>query len=361
MTDESRQPGPGPTPTPDNMPPDEGPVLEPEEVAALMQQVAPHESAEALFASLPPLPQPEHVEPFRFGAQGPEGPDRFPLFGSVQDRFSEILNERWQERFQMECDIALDEATVTRYGDITNAEHPALYLVYENSGLGLMLVRVTIPLAVAYVDALLGGQGEAPPDAETLSPVEDRLCRKQLSTDIEHMMEDAWQPVFPMDFVLKRMDTDPQFLGVATPEAACFSAVHRIKIGELEGEIGLHFPRAFLDPILERLRDDGASDPGNDDPEWSHALLRALAPTPVTLRLELGRIPMNVRRFLSLKPGDHLPLNRRENDPLEIWIDELPAFRAVAGQKDGWLAAEIIEPINDASSGTPSRIQGGAS
>jgi len=359
MTDETKQADAAPGATPGGAPAGEGPVLEPEEVAALMRQVAPGESAEAIFATLPPLPQPERVEPFSFDAQGPEGPDRFPLFGSVQERFSEILNEQWQERFRMDCDITLDEASLTRYGDIVNAEHPALYLVYENSGLGLMLARVTIPLAIAYVDALLGGQGEAPADAGALSPVEERLCRKQLAADIEHMMEDAWKPVFPMDFILKRMDADPQFLGVATPEAPCFSAVHRIRLGELEGEIGLHFPRAFLDPILERLRDDGASDPESDDPEWRDALISALAPTPVTLRLELGRVPMDIRRFLSLKPGDHLPLGCRENDPLDVWIDETPAFRALAGQKDGWLAAEIIDTDLDSPSGTPT--QGGAS
>lgn len=322
----------------------DGPVLEPEEVAALMEQVGPAESAEALFATLPPLPQPEHVEPFSFDAQGPDDPERFPLFTRVQERFSEILSERWKERFQQALDISLDEASLTRYGEVTDAEKPALYLVYENAGLGLMLARIHIPLAVAYVDALLGGQGEAPEDAEALSPVEERLCRKRLAEDIEHMMEEAWQPVFPMDFILKRMDTDPQFLGVAAGEDPCFSAVHRIKTGAgLEGEIGLHFPRAFLDPILEHLRDDSRNDAQETDPEWSAAMTAALAPTPVTLRLELGRVPMNVGRFLELKPGDHLPLGLRETDPLDVWIDSEPVFKAVAGQKDGWLAAEIIE------------------
>ncbi len=322
----------------------DGPVLAPEEVAALMEQISPDESAAALFATLPPLPQPEHVEPLDLGQQGPDGPDRFPLFTRVQERFSEILNEHWQERFRQELEIGMEAPALTRYGDITDADHPALYLVYENAGLGLMLARVTIPLAVAYVDALLGGQGEAPQDANTLSPVEERLCRKRLANDIEHMMENAWQPVFPMDFVLKRTDTDPQFLGVAAADDPCFSAVHRITTASgLAGEIGLHFPRAFLDPILDQLRDTPPGDAHDTDPEWRAAMTAALAPTPVTLRVELGRVSMDVRRFLALKPGDRLPLGRRENDPLDIWIESEPVFTAIAGQRDGWLAAEIID------------------
>jgi len=45
-----------------------------------------------------------------------------------------------------------------------------------------------------------------------------------------------------------------------------------------------------------------------------------------------------------MKPGDFLPLSTRANDPCSLWIDEIPLFQARPGEKDGHLAAEIIEP-----------------
>ncbi len=326
------------------VPQQEGPVLEPEEVAALMENIAPDEEAQAIFATLPPISQPECVEAFSFESEGPEGPERYPLFGSVQDRLAEAMKEDWKELFQRQIDLNTEKSTLTRYGEIVEPDKPNVYFVFDHAGFGLMLAIVSINIAVAYVDALLGGNGEAYGTvAKSLSPVEQRLC-KRLAREIKLTMEAAWKPVYPMDFILKRIETDPQFLGVAASHDLCFSAVHHIKLDEnLEGDITFHFPRAFLDPILEMLRSTTHDTPAAIDDEWSIQLREGLRDTPLTLRLEMGSLQMNIRQFLSLKSGDQLPLSKRETDPVELWIDSEPVFQAIAGQKDGMLAAEIKE------------------
>lgn len=325
--------------------PQEGPVLDPEEVAALMEHVAPNEEAQAIFATLPPLPQPEHVEAFSFESEGTEGPDRYPLFGSIQERLAETMNEDWKDIFQRQIELSSDKTTLTHYEEIMTSDKPNAYFVFEHSGFGLMLVVISTRLAVAYVDALLGGSGEAFGEAsEVLSPVERRLCDR-LTRAIELAMEDAWKPVYSMEFILKNIETDPQFLGVAAGQDLCFSTVHHIKLDDnLEGDIAFHFPHAFLEPVLEILRSpDQDTAAATVDHEWSSQLQNSLQDTPLTLRLEAGALQMDVCQFLSLKTGDQLSLSKRQTDPVELWINSKPVFQAIAGQKDGWLAAEITE------------------
>ncbi len=321
------------------------PILEPEEVAALMKNIAPDEAAQAIFATLPPIPRPRHVETFSFEDDGPEeGPERYPLFGSVQDRLAEAMKEDWKELFQRQIELDAEKPALTRYEEIIEPDKPNVYFVFDHAGFGLMLVIVSTPLAVAYVDALLGGTGEAYGEAAAvLSPVEQRLCGR-LAREIERTMKAAWKPVYPMDFIIKKIETDPQFLGVAASHDSCFSTVHHIKLdNDLEGDIAFHFPRAFLDSILEMLRSTTHDTPAEIDDEWGIQLRKGLRDTPLTLRLEMGSLQMNIRQFLSLKSGDQLPLSRRESDPVELWIDSEPVFQAIAGQKDGMLAAEIKE------------------
>jgi flagellar motor switch protein FliM len=328
-------------------PQQEGPVLEPEEVAALMENIAPDEETQAIFATLPPIPQPEHVEAFNFENVGPEGPERYPLFGSVQERIAEAIKDSWKEIFHRQIDMGAGNITMIHYEKAIEPDKPNVYLVFEHSAFGLMLVVVSINLAVAYVDALLGGTGEAYGEsAETLSPVEHRLSER-LAREIKHIMEAAWKPVSPMDFTLRKIETDPQFLGVAVNHDLCFSATYHIKLDDnLEGNIAFHFPRAFLDPILEMLRSSNQDKSASEDDEWSLQLRESLQSAPLTLRLEMGSLQMNIAQFLALKSGDQLPLSKRETDMVGLWVESEPVFRAIAGQKDGWLAAEIKEPYH---------------
>ncbi|MDQ6957888.1 MAG: FliM/FliN family flagellar motor switch protein [Mariprofundaceae bacterium] len=328
-------------------PQQEGPVLEPEEVAALMENLDPNEETQAILASLPPMPQPEHVEIFTYESGGSEGPERYPLFGSVQERMAEAIKDSWKEIFQRQIDLDAGNATMTHYEEIIESDKPNAYLVFDHPGFGLMLVVISINLTVAYVDALLGGSGEAYGEsAEVLSPVEQRLC-KRLAREIEHIMTAAWKPVYPMDFILKKIETDPQFLGVAANRDLCFSTSYHIKLNDnLEGDIAFHFPRTFLDPILEMLRSNDQDKPDSVDDEWSLQLRQGLQGTPLTLRLEMGSLQMNIAQFLALKSGDQLPLSKRATDMVELWVESEPVFRAIAGQKDGWLAAEIKEPYH---------------
>lgn len=331
----------------ESVPQQEGPVLEPEEVAALMENIAPDEEAQAIFATLPPIPQPEHVEAFNFENEGPEGPERYPLFGSVQERMAEALKDSWREIFQRQIDLGAGNITMTHYEEAIEPDKPNAYLVFAHPDFGLMLVVISINLAVAYVDALLGGNGEAYGEgAKMLSPVEKRLCER-LAQEIKHIMETAWKPVFPMEFTLRKIEVDPQFLGVAANHDLCFSTTYHIKLDDnLEGDIVFHFPRAFLDPILERLRSNDQDKPASVDDEWSLQLRDGLQGTPLTLRLEMGSLQINVAHFLALKSGDQLPLSKRETDMVELWVESEPMFRAIAGQTNGWLAAEIKEPYH---------------
>ena len=323
--------------------PEKAPILEPEEIEALMASMAPMEQVEALFASLPPLKQPKDVVPYQFDAGDLDGPARYPLFVNLQERMAEFLKNQWSDMFNREVAVAFDRMDELSYRSIITEGKPRVFFAYSVEGYGRMMLVFDIELIVAHVDAMLGGDGEALGESvKLLSPVERKLSQR-IAKSLEKQLETAWDPVTTLDLELFKIDTDPQFLSVAGATENCFSMFFNIQLNDkMAGSFALHYPRTFLEPMLDNLRSTVSDDAVVVDEEWRSALELALSSVPMNLRLQLGACSMTIEQFLRLAEGDYLPFKVNESDPVTLWVDRVPMFEAQAGSQDGQLAAEIL-------------------
>ncbi|RLL51086.1 flagellar motor switch protein FliM [Mariprofundus sp. EBB-1] len=323
------------------------PILAPEEIEALMAKIDPSEQTEAMFASLPPMPQPEQVDLYSFSGVDEDSPERYPMFVNLQERLVEMLDENWDEIFNRDISVNLEKLESSIYKELITVDHPQVYFVYEVEGSGRMMVTFDTAMIVAYVDAMLGGDGEAPSKPEVLSPVEMRLSER-IADKLGQTLCALWAPVFPLDFKVFKIDHDPQFLAMTGAMEKCFSSYFNIKVNdELTCQMGVHYPHAFLEPMFEILRVAVSDEPTNTDHEWSDNLLEEISKTSANVCFEMGRCQIDIGAFLALKSGDFLPLTTRANDPCSLWVEDIPLFHARAGEKDGSLAAEILDPINN--------------
>lgn len=324
------------------------PILEAEEVAALMQAVAPEEATEALLSTFPPLPQPEKVDDFEFAEGTAEGgPEQYPMFGTMHERIVEIATERWSSIFNNEIPVFFKELKQQSYLEVLDSDIPRVYFTFECTGLGTMLAVYDLNLVVSYIDAMLGGNGELSIDESlmTLSPIEMRLSQRIAESTIT-MLERLWHPVRELKFQLRRTDIDPMAMALTAEDVPCFSVAHIIVLGEeMRGEFSLHYPLPFLEPMLGAMRSQVREQRVSHDEQWVKDLNAALDMAPLRLRLEMGRCRMHVGDFLNIQPGDILPFAVAEDEAATLWVESLPAFRAQAGRHQGMLAAEILEPI----------------
>jgi len=326
------------------------PILAPEEIEALMANVGPTEHAEAMFAALPPIRQPEQVEAFQFDNSDDDSPKHYPMFVNLQQRLIEMLDEQWDEIFKRDITIQINRMESSIYKDIISTDAPNVYFVLEVESYGRIMLTFDTSIIVAFVDAMLGGEGESSDSPQTLSPVELRLAER-IADKLANSLSSLWAPVHALAFKTYKLDYDPQFLAVTSAMETCFSTYFDIKLSEqLSGQMGIHYPRPFLEPMIELLRVAISDEPSESDSEWTHALTTRIAQTPVDVRFELGRCHIEIGTFLTLKPGDAIPLKTRTSDPCSLWVEDIPMFQARPGEKDGVLAAEIIETIHPGGS-----------
>jgi len=322
------------------------PILDAEEVQALLTAVAPEEHTTALLATLPPLAQPEKVDDFTFGENQSVGPDQYPMFSNMHDRLPEVLTERWGSIFHRDVPVFFKELVEKSYIDLLDSDDPRVYFTLECAGLGTMLLVLDMALVVSYIDAILGGTGEITPDeTSVLTPLEMRLAER-IAESTGVLLSKLWEPIRSMKFKLRRIDMDPMSLALTAEDVPCFSMTNVIVLGEeARGDFSLHYPIPFLEPMLMDMRKQVREQTGTYDEQWVKDLRNAIEQTPLELRLELARCRLRVRDFLHMKPGDFLPLSLSEQEPAKVWVEGFPLFLANPGQQQGMLAAEITEDI----------------
>ncbi len=327
----------------------EGPILEPEEIEALMAAVDPDEAVEAVFSTLQPIPQPEHVEPYTFLSDDEGGPQRYPLFVNLQERFGENIKDMMSDLFQREISIFFENMLQKVYRDIVRDERPQVFFALEVAGMGRMMIGADLALIVATVDAMLGGEGEVLKEEDeelALSPVEHKVSER-IATMFIRQLEMLWLPVRRMEFKIFKIDTDPQFLAVAGSNDACFTVEFAVQWSEENsGFIEIHYPRAFLEPMMETLRAAVSEEPVAEDEEWNAQMEESLRSVPVEVQLNLGRCTMTIGQFLALKVGDYIPCTIQESDPATLCVERMPLFYARPGEQNGMLAAELLEAID---------------
>ncbi len=325
------------------------PVLNQEEVSALLCTVAPREKANALLATLPPMPQPRQVESFGFGENRIAGPENYPMFSNLhQQPLVELIIERWQGVFRRETPVFFKEMIEQSYLDILDSDVPRIYFTLEASASGSMLAVLDMQLAVSYIDAMLGGSGDISDREDvSLTVVEHRLAAR-IAESIGHILTRLWRPVRHIQFTPGRMDTDPMALALTAEDINCFSVSYVIVLGEdVRGELSVHYPLSFLEPMIDAMRSQERAKPKIADRQWARELRLAIDQVPLQIRLEMGHCQMYVKDFMYMKPGDMLPLTVAENEPAIVWIENLPAFQARPGAQDGMLAAEILDPVSN--------------
>jgi flagellar motor switch protein FliN/FliY len=87
-----------------------------------------------------------------------------------------------------------------------------------------------------------------------------------------------------------------------------------------------------------------------DAPQSVAGLPGTLRSVPVEVRVSVGRVRPSISDLLSLGQEDILPLDRRVEDPVELFIgDRLIAYGELVEAEDGTLGIKIIELLDGAN------------
>ncbi|HEX6990006.1 MAG TPA: FliM/FliN family flagellar motor switch protein, partial [Bacillota bacterium] len=118
-------------------------------------------------------------------------------------------------------------------------------------------------------------------------------------------------------------------------------------LGAHRGRMQLCLPYIVLEPVVPKLSTQ----------HWFAAERKVRRVEQVGAELErvvvgmwvrLGKATVTLRELLDLEPGDLLQLERRHGQPVEVFVEDQPTYRALPGRRGNRLAVRIEAILEDA-------------
>lgn len=239
--------------------------------------------------------------------------------------------------------ISVDQLT---YNEFSNSmPNPSVLGIVDFSPLnGSIIVEMTPSISFAMIERVLGGTGHGFERARGFTEIELTLIEKIMGQIIS-FFKDPWKNVIELKPRLKKIETNPQFAQIMSPNETVALITLNAKVGSTEGMIHICIPHLVIEPVIPKLSTKFWFSGINKEITGSDLKIieKKIQSTLLPIRVVLGSNDITVRDFLGLGIGDVVSLNTAENDDLKIFVGNLLKFRGKPGLKKNKVAVKITK------------------
>ncbi|MHC0038162.1 flagellar motor switch protein FliM [Pseudoneobacillus sp. C159] len=249
-----------------------------------------------------------------------------------------VLSSQLRQYVQIEIDL-VDQVTFHEF--ITSIPPRTIVNLFDVSPMeGKLALEINPQIAYAIVERMLGGQGDNTDRNGILTEIETALVRKVFSRAFE-FYRDAWENIGEINAKWEAIETNPQFIQMASQNDTVIIIVMSTTIGDIKGRMTLCLPHYTLEAMLPKLSTQ----------QWLYSMAKTDAPqqeklkqnldnVDVSMVAELGRGTLSVSDLLNLQVGDVIGI---ETGKVRVKVGQLIRFLGNPGLQKGRYAVQIDE------------------
>ena len=148
---------------------------------------------------------------------------------------------------------------------------------------------------------------------------------------------------------MERIETNPQFAQIISPNEMIAIVTLNVRIGSVEGFMNACLPFLTLESIMDKLNTKywfSTMQEINDDAYHDNieALIKRV---DVPIKAVLGQSVISVMDFASLQVGDIIRLDRGVEDEMEIYVGNIKKFTALPGVNKDKYAVRVTSVIRE--------------
>jgi len=163
--------------------------------------------------------------------------------------------------------------------------------------------------------------------------------------------ENAWRPVFEIDFEYVRSEMNTQFANIATPSEIVVAFTFSLELSGNSAEMHVCLPYAMVEPIRDVLYSSMHSEQAGQDSRWTSMLTKQLQEAEVELEVPLASKKIMLADIMNLNVGDIIPMPIEAEVPVRV--DGVPIMACRYGVRNGQYALQIERFLAQEESGTP--------
>jgi flagellar motor switch protein FliM len=257
------------------------------------------------------------------------------------------------------ADARSEQPRPTRFAEFMETIPPAALIAVLRIGSwgGNCLAVIDGDLAKIAIGLLLGGQGgvtrgdvkggegsvAATQPRRGYTAIERAVVERLGRDQIAGSMISAFAPVTDLAVALDYLATEAAEAPIANPPAPCLAWRVSLTIEGRDGSINFLLPYAAIEPIRPQLSRDPAGSGRDRDAAWRNHLEAELPHADVLLRAVIERRRVSATEVLRWRVGSTVLLNRRHDEPIDVFCDDLLVLRARMAEHDGRIALHVEE------------------
>jgi len=280
-------------------------------------------------------------------ADGPKGLDRLPMLGSVIDQLAAALAVSVRALFGADMEVQIGpprSLAVQEFLAAAAPGAPVAVLRVEPWGARCLAVLDATVAAMA-VERSLGGRSTngAARGERGFTAIERAVLERLAREMIARNLASAFAPAGAAGFSLERMEADISRVGFGKPAAPAITLHAALTRDGSVGGIDFLIPHAALEPMRERLSQGQDAKAHEADDAWHAHLTAQLPRANVRLSAVIEQRRVQASDLLQWQIGSKLALNKRHDEPIDIFCGGLLVLRGRIAEKDGRIALHIEE------------------
>ena len=276
------------------------------------------------------------------------GIDRMPMLNIVVDRLARLLTTSLRNFTADNADVTIERTRALRLKDFLDAQgDPALIaVVHAEQWDSYCLIAPDARLIGSIVDVLLGGRrnSEAAITGRPYTQIERTFVDRLVDVIIRDLQR-AFEQVCEVEFVLDRFEATPSYAAITKLTAAAITFRAEINLEGRGGHIDFLIPYAALETVRDVLTQEFVGKKQSEDVTWRNHLMAEIPHTTVQLRcvVESRAVPAGIVAGWAI--GSSLVLDRRHDELVELYCDQLLVLRGRIAERNGRVALQVEERL----------------
>ena len=319
-------------------------ILSQEEIDALLSAVSYGEDVQI---QAEPSKSEKFINTYDFRHPARVSKDQLRTLQNLHDNFARLLSATFSTLQRAIIDINLVSVDQITYSEfIMSLSSPSCTYTFRMEPLeGVAIVDFSQSVVFSFVDRLFGGRGTSIITEREITWIEKSVMNNIINRTLRDL-ERTWERIIPLECNVEMLETNPEFVQVVPASETVVLISFELKSENVSGLINLCYPYITIEPIALRLGGQNLVSSAKDVPleELDKNRNRIIA-FDANIMAVLGEVSLSINDVINLKIGDVIPLERRLNEDIDIYVEEELKFQGRAGLIGKYKAVEVLSRI----------------
>lgn len=268
----------------------------------------------------------------------------------IFDHYARLLSTNLPVYLRKSVQVTVASSETVTFSEFSNAlSNPVLLTIVNLSPMpGNIIMELTSGLGYAIIDRMLGGRGDSLEKTREFSEIEMSIIERIMVICMQ-LLREPWKNVAEVNPFLERIETNPQFAQIISPNDMMALVTMNVKIGEVEGLMNVCLPFVTLESVMDRLNTKFwySSMQNVDDEDYEQFLETMVRRVDVPVKAVLGKSVITVNDFVNIQVGDIIRLDSRVEDELDVYVGNIKKFSAVPGASKDTYAVRVTSVFRE--------------